>query len=376
MTRNTSTTTSSTAASNSQRIINDIAPHDDHKTAAEAILNRLENTNYVQNNPVKSALAALVIAGENDVTPIVTPEHLSEYDVRTDELREAELTLREGSNNQITTDTPIDTTEPLTTTADNDDKIERVHSHIERLGTDLAATVATINKAHNLAKVTQPRNHNAELIAGAALYLAGHYTGNDYFSQTTVGEVMDVSTGELGRISAHLAGFEYWSRKCVDDERNVNSLPVVQYITEYCNELGVRNATREFAVDLIVDFEVIDGRWHLPQNVGIPAIQTAVEVMGTTQNTPTHEIYPTRPTTLAVQDRVETYLNELGRTQATRACAKYAIEEITDDDAIETAATECIDTQMNDVLITDMSALEAAEFAIEHATGDRDCDQA
>lgn len=367
MTRNTATT-SSTAANKPNRIINEIAPREEHRRAAENIIDRIENTNYTQNNPVKSALAALVIAGEDKIEPIVTPEHLTKYNVQTDALRDAELRLRESSGNEITTSDPPENTHSRTSTYDrNTGKIDRVHSHIERIGVALEARHTTISTAHEFARVTQPRDHNAELIAGAAVYLAGHYTDDDHFSQAELGDVMDGSTGNIGQISAHLAGFDYCSRKCVVDTERVESLPIITYITDYCDQLGVRDAVQEFTVDLIVEFEVLDGRWHLPQNVGIPAIDTALEIMGTASEQPISEVYPRLPTEQAIEKRKEEYLDEIGYQRATRECAKHAVTDITNSEDITVTAQNHIDNEMSDVMVTDMTALEVAEHAFDAA---------
>ena len=363
MPQNTTKTTSSTAANNPQRIINEINPPDEYRHTAERILDRSDNANYVRNNPVRSALAALVIAGEDAVSPVVTRDHLDHFDVRVESLRDAEITLRETSNNQITPDTGDELPDSLDVDGSVVDRAiehQEVHSHIDRIGDELNASRATIRKAYNLTRVTQPRDHNYELIAGAAVYLASHYTDSEYFTQTAIEDVTGTS-GQLGRVSAHLAGFEYWSRKCVDDDRNVNSLPIVTYITDYCDSLGVSDAVREFAVDLIVEFEVIDGRWHLP------AIHTALECMGTLSAAPTNDVYPEYPTQKAIEDRKEYYFDDIGRQRATRTCALYAVEDITESEQLEADAKAHIETELSDVLFTELSAMEIADLAVNRS---------
>jgi transcription initiation factor TFIIIB Brf1 subunit/transcription initiation factor TFIIB len=365
------TTSSNTTITNAQQIIADIAPIDEHRVTAENILSQIKYTNYAENNPVKTALAALVIAGEHEIEPIITDTHLEEYGVQVETLHKTEIVLRKTINKELTADSDVhdEAITSLTSKAsDEQQKRNRVHSHIESIGTALKTTTATINKAHEVTRVTQPRDHNAELIAGAAVYFAGHYTGNDRFSQQAIGEVMDCSLGNIGRISAHLAGFNYWSRKHVDESRNINSLPISTYISEYCDELGVQDAVEKFAMDLLIEFEVLDGRWHLPQNVGIPVIDTALEVIGITDNHPTTDVYPVLPTEQAIQTRKEKYLTSIGTARATRRCAKYVVEDITSSDDIESQAKQCIDAKISDVRVIDMSALETAEFAVKEVT--------
>lgn len=374
MTQNTSITTSSTSNQAINRVLNAVTARQSYKDETIRVLRRHKNTGYVKNNPVKATLAALVISGEEGIEPVVSRDTLREFSVTTEELRDAELAVRDLENNTITSQTPrVAIDEPQQSDDDDDgsrDKIEYVHSQIEELGAKIHPSVATMNKAHSIAITTQPRNHNPELIAGAALYFASHYTGEEYYTMSDIEREMLGSSGNLGRISAHLAGFDYWNRKCIDDSRGHSSKPVLEFIEEWCDELNLGGAVESFAIDLLTEFEVLDKRWHLPENVGIPAIYTAVTcITGNNGDALLNEL-PERPTKPSIDRRMDAYLSELGELKAYREASKYVVEEKIIDTEMKQDAKTVIESELTDERVRECTGVEIADIAVSAVGGE------
>lgn len=371
MTQNTSITTSSTSNQAINRVLTTVTTRQSYKDESIAVLRRHKNTGYVQNNPVKAAFAALIISGEESIEPVVSRDELREFNITMDELRDAELVVRELDNNTITSTTPdVTVNESHHNSDDSRDKIEYVHSQIEELSAKLDPSVATINKAHDVAITTQPRNHNPELIAGAALYFASHYTGNEYYSVSDIEREMLGSSGNLGRISAHLAGFDYWNRKCIDDTRSNASKPVIEFIQMMCDELGVKTSVKSFAIDLITEFEVLDNRWHLPENVGVPAIYTASQCINGEENTVLQSELPERPTEKSISRRMNAYVSELGELRAYREASKYVVEQRAVDSETVSDAKAFIESEMSDVRVSECCGVEIASIAVNAVSGE------